>query len=152
MQGRLGPQQRSALYGVVDAIEVCEWCADQCIQEGDPNMLECVRLCEDVSELGELTLALVPRNSRFAGTVAQTFQQAAQACLQECSRHPHNHCQECANVLGQAVTTTQSLVQSGQQMGGMQAQTQGAGQARTGGTRGQATTQGQMGGMQGQFQ
>ncbi len=111
MRGRLSPQQRGAITNVAQAIEVCGWCAERCIEEADPNMTECIRLCEDVVELGEATLALVPRNSRFGQSVAGTFQQAVQACAQECSSHPHDHCQECAQVLSQVANATQQLTQ-----------------------------------------
>ena len=114
-RGRLPPQARGALTNVAQAIEVCGWCADQCIQEANPHMIECIRLCEDVVELGEATLALTPRNSRFSQSVAGTFQRAVQACAQECSSHPHAHCQECAQILSQVGNATQQLVQpSGQ--------------------------------------
>lgn len=110
-QGRLSPQARGALTNVAQAMEVCGWCADQCIQEADPHMIECIQLCEEVVELGEATLALAPRNSRFGQSVAATFQQAVQACAQECGRHQHGHCQECAQVLSQVANATQQLVQ-----------------------------------------
>ena len=120
---RLQPQQRAALESVARAIEVCEWCADQCVQEANPHMIECIHLCEDVSEIGEATLALVPRNSRFAQQAVQALQQAVQMCAQECGRHPHDHCQECANVLGQTLNSLQSLSQpTGQQVQQMQQQ------------------------------
>lgn len=110
------PAERQAIEDVERAIQVCGWCADQCIQEADPMMVECIRLCEDVTELGETTLAMVPRSSRFTQSVLQTFQQAAQACAQECSQHSHAHCQECAQVLDQAVQSIQQLsAQGGQQ-------------------------------------
>lgn len=102
------PQQRQVVDSIARAIQTCEWCADQCIQDANPSMIECIRLCEDVSELGETLLTLVPRNSRYAQSVLQTFEQAVQACGQECGRHQTNHCQECAEVLGR---TAQSLQQ-----------------------------------------
>jgi hypothetical protein len=114
--GRLSSQQRGALTNVAQAIEVCSWCADQCVQEADPNMIECIRLCEDVAELGEATLTLLSRNSRYGQSVAQSFQQAVQACAQECGRHPHSHCQECSQTLRQTATAVQSLVQQPRQM------------------------------------
>ena len=60
MGGRLPAQQRDAISDVSQAIAVCGWCADQCIQEANPHMIECIRLCEDVVELGEALLALAP--------------------------------------------------------------------------------------------
>lgn len=115
-QGRLSPQKRSALMSVAEAIEVCSWCAEQCIQESNPDMIECIRLCEDVAELGETVLALSSRNSRYAESVAQSLEQAIQACGRECGRHQANHCQECARVLGQTATQMRSLTQSTAQM------------------------------------
>lgn len=92
---------------IARAVEVCAYCADQCIRDADPGMVECIRLCEDVTELGEAALVLVPRDSRYAGQVLGTFQQAATDCAMECSRHPAGHCQECATVLEQTVNTVQ---------------------------------------------
>lgn len=109
------PQQREALHSILKAVKTCEWCADQCVQHADPNMVECIRLCEDVSELGETVIALLPRQSRYAQSVLGTFQQAVQACAQECGHHSHNHCQECAEVLGRTLEATQQLTGGGQQ-------------------------------------
>ena len=118
------PQQQTAIHDITWAIEVCEWCANQCIQLEDPNMAECIRLCEDVSELGETAITLIPRKSRFAHQHLQVLQQALQACAQECSQHHHAHCQECAEVLPQTIQSIQQFesMQQGshQQMGGFQ--------------------------------
>ena len=116
--GTLPQEYRTTLDAVAQAVEVCGWCADQCIKSGDPNMIECIRLCEDVVELGESVLATVPRSSRYMTQILQTFEQAAQECAQECSRHQDAHCQECAAVLPQVVSATQQLSRQGQQMSG----------------------------------
>lgn len=125
-------QERAALDAVVHSVEVCGFCADQCIQEADPHMVECVRRCEDVVELGETVLALLPRQSRQSQPVLQAFQQAAQTCAQECAQHQHAHCQDCAQALGQATSAIQQYLGQGGQamdqqmsqqgMGGMQQQ------------------------------
>ena len=115
--GRLPAQQREAVMDVAQAIAVCGWCADQCIQEASPGMTECIRLCEDVVELGETLLALAPRNSRYTQSIVQAFQQAADACAQECGRHQHGHCQDCAQTLPQAANSAQQLLQSPAQQG-----------------------------------
>lgn len=114
-QARLPQQIRTALMSVAEAIEVCEWCADQCIQEANPEMIECIRLCEDVSELGEATQVLTARQSRYGQSVARSFLQAVQACAQECARHQASHCQECAQVLQQTAQQCQQLLQGASQ-------------------------------------
>lgn len=143
LQDVQSPEERAVLDAVVHSVEVCGFCADRCIQEADPHMIECVRLCEDVVELGETVLALLPRQSRHAQPVLQTFQQAAQACAQECAQHQHAHCQDCAQALGRATSAIQRyLGQGGQGMG------QQMGQQPSGGQQGQGGMGMQMGGSQ----
>jgi len=136
---------------VARAMDVCGWCADQCIQEADPMMAECIRLCEDMTELGEAVLALLPRNSRYSTDLLQVYQQAIQACARECSQHPHAHCQECAATLGRASQTVQQymgmLTQGGTgQPSGVQQPAAGTGQM-TGGMQQPAGGTQQSGGM-----
>ena len=119
------PQQRTMVNEITWAIQTCEWCAYQCIQLGNPNMTECIRLCEDVSELGETALTLIPRNSRHTQQLLQFFQQVLHACAQECGQHHHAHCQECAEVLPQAAQSIQQYVESFQQQGGQSGQRMG---------------------------
>jgi hypothetical protein len=118
--GRLPQQFRQSLDAVSQAVQVCGWCADQCITTADPSMIECIRTCEDVVELGETLLAITPRSSPFTPTVAQTFVQAAQACAQECGQHGASHCQECASVLEQTIPSVQQLSGSSWQQSGVQ--------------------------------
>jgi len=103
------PQETQAVINsFVESIKLCEWCADQCLDEG-PEMAECVRLCRDVEELGSVTVKLLSRNSPFAYDVASQFMTVAQACAHECSRHEHAHCQDCAQQLDNALMTAQQL-------------------------------------------
>lgn len=121
--GQLPQQYRQSLDAVAQAVEVCGWCADKCIEEASPNMIECIKLCEDVVEIGETVLALGPRSSRFTAELVQTFERAAQACAQECGQHSHSHCQECAAVLPQAAQMARQLSARGtQQFAGGQTQ------------------------------
>jgi len=120
--GTLPQQHRQVLDIVAQSVAVCGWCADQCIKSADPNMIECIRMCEDVVELGEALLAVAPRSSWYTSDLARTFAQAAQACAQECGQHSQSHCQECASILPQAAQSAQQLSMQGQggQQGGQQ--------------------------------
>lgn len=104
------PQEATAMNAITRAIEVCEWCADQCIADGGAHMAECIRLCEDVSEIGEASQVLLARRSNFSTPVVGTLVQAMQACAQECSRHDRAHCQDCTAVLGQSIDAIQPLL------------------------------------------
>ncbi|WP_218836314.1 four-helix bundle copper-binding protein [Halorarum salinum] len=111
MEDALTGEMRLALHDFVQAAIVCEWCADQCIDEG-PGMEECIRLCRDVADLATLNVQFMARDSAFGQDLAETFASAAQECANECARHPHSHCQECASTLTRAVNSTWSMLES----------------------------------------
>jgi len=150
----LTDQMRVALHDFVQAANVCEWCAERCVDHG-PEMSECLRLCRDVADLASLNVKLLARDSVFGPETAEVFIAAANACAQECAQHPQRHCQECAEVLPRAVRTVQQMLasfgggQGGLQQGmgqGIGAQSQmGGGQPQMGGG------QPQTGGMQSQM-
>ncbi len=115
-EDQLPGEMRVALEDFEKAAEVCDWCADECIDEG-PEMAECIRLCRDVADLGTLNAKLIARDSVFGPELAEVFAHAAEECADECMRHEHAHCQECASVLSRAVDSTYRLldqIQTGQ--------------------------------------
>jgi hypothetical protein len=114
LQEAQSPQEAQAISAITRAIEICEWCAEQCIAEGNANMAECIRLCEDVSELGEASQVLLTRKSNYSTPLLQTLEQAMQACAQECGQHNRSHCQDCASTLGQSIESIRQLTGSGQ--------------------------------------
>jgi hypothetical protein len=132
LEDSISDEMRIALHDFVQAANVTEWCADQCIDEG-PQMAECIRLCRDVADLASLNVKLLSRDSIFGPEAAEVFALAAQECAQECARHSHKHCQECAEVLERASRSTRKMLSSfeggqGAQMQGMQIGPQTGGQ------------------------
>lgn len=119
----LTDEMRVALHDFIQSATACEWCAERCIDHG-PEMAECLRLCRDVADLATLNAQLIARDSVFGPEAAQVFANAAEACAQECSRHSHRHCQECAEVLSRAVRSTRKMLNSFGQQGGMAVQGQ----------------------------
>ena len=117
----LTDQMRVALHDLVAAAHACEWCAERCIDEG-PEMAECIRLCRDVADLASLNARLITRDSVFGPDAAEVFVAAADACAQECARHHHRHCQECAEVLPRAVRSVRTMLET---IGGTGTQFQG---------------------------
>lgn len=116
----LSPDMQTALREFAEAVKVCEWCADSCIDEG-PQMAECIRLCRDVADIASLNAQLLSRNSVFEPQAAELFVTVAEACIRECAQHSHRHCQACADVLDRAVVATQKMLADGGATGsGMQ--------------------------------
>lgn len=120
LEDAISSEMRLTLQDFVEAAEACEWCADQCIDEG-PEMAECIRLCRDVADLALQNVRFVARDSIFGPELAETFAHAAEECAQECARHRHEHCQECASVLQRAAKSTHQMLDSiGQGQGQVQ--------------------------------
>lgn len=123
----LTPEIQQSLEQFVESMKVCEWCAERCVDEG-PEMAECIRRCRDVADIASLNARFIARDSAYGPELAQSFISVANACAQECARHQHDHCQDCARVLGQATQTVQRMLQSFQQgQQGQQTQTQSMG-------------------------
>lgn len=110
-EDRLPIEFRTALTEFERAAAVCEWCADRCLDEG-PEMARCVRLCHDVADLATVNATFVARDSAFGPDLAVVFASAAEECADECKRHPHDHCRECAAVLARAVDSTDKFLDS----------------------------------------
>ena len=113
----LTDEMRVVLHDLVQSATACEWCAERCIDEG-PAMSECLRLCRDVADLATLNVQFLARDSVFGPEAIEVFASAAEACAQECARHGHSHCQECAEVLSRAVQSTRNMLASFGQGGG----------------------------------
>lgn len=123
LEDALTGEKRLVLHDLVQSATVCEWCADQCIDEG-PEMAECIRLCRDVADLALLNVRFVSRNSVFSPELADTFARAAEECADECARHPNAHCEECAHTLDRAVESTLEMLHSPEIGGGGREQEQ----------------------------
>ena len=107
----LTEEMRVVLHDLVQSATATEWCAERCIDEG-PQMAECIRLCRDVGDLATLNVQFISRDSVFGPEAIEVFANAAEACAQECARHGHRHCQECAEVLSRAVQSTRKMLAS----------------------------------------
>lgn len=111
LEDALSGEMRLTLHDFVQTANVCEWCADQCIDEG-AQMADCIRLCRDVADLATQNVRFLTRDSVFGTDLAEIFAYAAEECARECSQHSHEHCQECASVLRRAVNSTREMLDS----------------------------------------
>jgi len=102
-------EMRVALHDLVQAANVTEWCAEQCIDAG-PQMNECLRLCRDVADLAAMNVSFMTRDSAFGPDLIDVFIEAADACARECAQHAHGHCQECAEALSKAIQSSKQML------------------------------------------
>jgi hypothetical protein len=116
-ESELTPELNEALEAFDRVVEISSWCADKCIEMG-PEMAECARLCDDLSELAELNEKLIARDSINGPEIAEAFLRVAQQgmpILQQYQQTPH--VQETLQAVDQAINSTNKLLSS---IGGVQ--------------------------------
>jgi hypothetical protein len=92
-----------------DAVQACEWCADQCAGHGE-EMERCLRLCRDVADIADQHARFMIRNSEYSEQLAEACAEACEECAEECSSHDHDHCQLCAEVLPKCAESCRAMM------------------------------------------
>jgi hypothetical protein len=93
------------LAGTIEALSDCaQACiadADADLRENDPDMVTCIRLCLDCTDVCTATLGVVSRRAAYQDAVTGPLLEACAAtcarCAEECERHAdsHAHCMIC---------------------------------------------------------
>lgn len=103
----LSDEQRDCIENCNEAVEVCEWCADECL--GSEEMEECARLCRDVADLTSMHARFMARGSNYSSQLAQACAEACEDCADECESHDADHCQLCAEVLRECAESCRQM-------------------------------------------
>ena len=85
-----------------DCAQACTADADADLRERDlAEMVTCIRLCWDCTDVCTATMGVVSRQTAYAATVARPLLEACiavcKSCGDECGRHAqhHEHCRVC---------------------------------------------------------
>jgi len=104
----LSRRERECLELCRQAVEVSEWCADECA--GLDGMTECVRHCRDVTDVASLHCKLLARGSPHREALAGLCATVCRECAEECRQHDHDHCRTCTEVLSECAEVCESMV------------------------------------------
>lgn len=75
----------------------CENCATECLKEEDVKMMAgCIALDRDCADICSEAARLLQRNSVIAHQYLLLCEEICRLCAAECSKHQHQHCQDCA--------------------------------------------------------
>ncbi|PSP54966.1 four-helix bundle copper-binding protein [Halobacteriales archaeon QS_1_67_19] len=107
----LSDQMDECIDNCWEAVQACEWCADESIGE-DGDMERCIRLCRDVADLASQHARFMVRNSNYSAELAEACAGACEECAEECARHDHDHCQVCADVLEDCAESCRQMLQA----------------------------------------
>ena len=91
----------------LQAAEIAEWCADECI--GSPEMAECARQCRDVADLATLHARFMARDSQWSDGLAKLCADACETCAETCRGFDAEHCKEAARVLAECARSCRQM-------------------------------------------
>lgn len=90
-------QFESCIKACYDCATACDHCASACLQEPDPKfMARCIALDLDCAGICRLAAAYMARGSESATVICALCAQICDECEAECTKHPMDHCQQCA--------------------------------------------------------
>lgn len=105
----LNDEMAECTNNCLEAAQVCEWCADECIQLGDEGMTRCIQLCRDVADLTTLHARFMARDSAYHAALAELCAEVCEECAAECEQHDHDHCQACVDVLRECADSCRDM-------------------------------------------
>ncbi|KMK76328.1 four-helix bundle copper-binding protein [Alkalihalobacillus pseudalcaliphilus] len=91
-------QYQECLEACLTCMEKCNTCFDACLDEDNVKMMAaCIRLDRECADICSFTARAIQTNSPILKEVIKLCVEICQACGDECGRHNHEHCQNCAD-------------------------------------------------------
>ncbi len=99
-------------HTLVKCITACEYCATLCLQEDNvKEMARCIMLDRDCADICALTSRFLARGSEHTVHVMRECIEICRLCAAECSKHEHDHCQQCAEACRECADACESWMQ-----------------------------------------
>lgn len=76
----------------------CNHCADACLDSDDIKMMvSCIRTDRVCAEVCSTTAEVLATSYKDVKDLVKYCHKICVACAEECEKHDHKHCQECAD-------------------------------------------------------
>ncbi|MGB5981642.1 MAG: four-helix bundle copper-binding protein [Nonlabens sp.] len=104
-------KNQDLINALTQCITHCNYCANACLGEENVKMMsDCIRTDIACAEVCSTALKLVSSNSKFTKSYLQICIEVCDACTDECSKHDHQHCQDCAEACRKCAETCKSYL------------------------------------------
>ena len=88
----------------------CISCADQCLDEDNlEKMVPCIRTDHECAEICDATAKVVAMNGSKTAAMVKTCETICRECAEECDKHEHQHCKDCAEACRECAKACQSF-------------------------------------------
>lgn len=83
----------------LECMNACNYCYVSSLKEYDLAMLrECIRINRECAAICMFAAEAISRDTMFAAGICGLCAKVCDACVEECGKHEHGHCQKCADV------------------------------------------------------
>lgn len=107
-------EHAAALEALYQCAAHCRLCADACLAEDNvESMVRCIRGDLDCAAICEATAQVIAQPGSSGAPWREQLEVAitmAEACAEECGKHDHTHCQECATACREAAEACRALL------------------------------------------
>ena len=85
------------IHALGNCINHCNYCADACLDEENIAMMKnCIRIDGVCAEVCSSLAQILATSYKDVQGLVDYCKTICEACADECSRHDHQHCKECA--------------------------------------------------------
>jgi len=85
------------VHALGNCINHCNYCADACLDEDNvKNMVACIRIDRVCAEVCSTLDQLLATGYKDVQDLIRYCIKVCNACAEECEKHDHKHCQDCA--------------------------------------------------------
>lgn len=101
----------SVIEALHECMEACNHCYTSCLNEEDVHhMTECIKLDRECADICSFFEQALTRNTPYVKEWAQLCIRACNDCAEECSKHDHQHCKQCADACKRCAEECQTLI------------------------------------------
>ncbi|WP_010229995.1 four-helix bundle copper-binding protein [Gillisia marina] len=87
-----------------NCINHCNYCADACLDEENVKMMvDCIRLDRVCAEACAALNQILATNFKDVQGLVDYCKRVCIACAEECGKHDHQHCKDCAKACRECV-------------------------------------------------
>ena len=90
-------ENQTLINALTACVTACNHCADACLDEDNIKMMvDCIRTDRVCAEVCGTTAKVLLTSYKDVNGLVKYCQQICTACADECEKHEHQHCQDCA--------------------------------------------------------
>lgn len=99
------------IHALGNCINHCNYCADACLSEDNvAKMVDCIRTDRVCAEVCAALNQVLATGYKDVNDLVKYCIKVCEACAEECGKHDHDHCQECAKACNNCVSACKEFL------------------------------------------